>query len=750
MSRLLIPGIIDSTSAAAEPSFVAVGNFSKYDPATTNAVAILSSSGTADETFLGSLRGVNSVYDAVEQSDGKIILVGNFTTWGNNTGTGTVTVGRIIRLNTNGTIDSGFNSGTGANGTIEKILLQSDGKIIIGGGFNAYNGAGANRILRLNSDGTRDTSFTIGAGFSSGTVNDMKLQSDGKIVIVGTFTSYAGSTVNRIVRLNTNGTRDTTFVTGTGFSGTAHALAIRGDGKIIVSVSPGTVTYNGVVTNGLCRINSDGTRDTTLNGVSNSGTTTTNTILCLPDDKMILGGSFNSYNGATAYNAVKLNSDGSRDTAVEYIFTGGNVEHIQLINDKLIVVGAFLTYDNINSANYIIRLNLDGTVDTSFDIGLGFQGTKLFVVIPLANGNILVGGNIQFYKGTVTPRIANVLMDETINTLFDPGVGASSQIFSIDKSSNRLAIGGSFATFNNEGYSNFIKLKFNGDTDQLFSYPSFNNQVTSVKFQSDGKVLVGGSFSAVGGETHNHIVRLNADGTIDASFLSGTGFDDGMSSINDIYVLQNGNILVRGNFTSYDGNTLPWSGFVVLDQFGIIENSFTYPNIFNGATVSAVYITTNGDAQSIYLAGEFNIDPVGTISLIKLATNGTLENDFPMFVSTNGTITNLGVLSNGNVVLLGNFTSVSSSSSNSVASGIALVEPNGGLAMENSNSGTGFAGGFPLDIKIDQNDNMLISGSFTSYNGTTASRIIKLANGLNILNTFGNGFDGNVNKLTIL
>lgn len=750
MSRLLIPGIIDSTSAAAEPSFVAVGNFSKYDPASTNAVAILSSSGTADETFLGSLRGVNSVYDAVEQSDGKIILVGNFTTWGNNAGTGTVTVGRIIRLNANGTIDSGFNSGTGANGTIEKVLLQPDGKIIIGGGFNAYNGSGANRILRLNSDGTRDTSFTIGTGFSSGTVNGMQLQSDGKIVIVGTFTSYAGSTVNRIVRLNTNGTRDTTFVTGTGFSGAAHALAIRGDGKIIVSVSPGTVTYNGVVTNGLCRINSDGTRDTTLNGVSNSGTTTTNTILCLPDDKMILGGSFNSYNGATAYNAVKLNSDGSRDTEVEYNFSSGNVEHIQLINNKLIVVGAFLTYDNINSANYIIRLNLDGTVDTSFDIGLGFQGTKLFVAIPLANGNILVGGNIQFYKGTVTPKIANVLMDETINTLFDPGTGASSQILSIDKSSNRLAIGGTFTAFNNISSSFFTKLKFNGDRDGLFSYPNFNNQVTSVKFQSDGKVLVGGSFSAVGGETHNHIVRLNADNTIDASFLSGTGFDDGMSSINDIYVLQNGNILVCGNFTSYDGNTLPWSGFVVLDQFGIIENSFTYPNIFNGATVSAVYIATNGDAQSIYLAGEFNIDPVGTISLIKLAANGTLENDFPMFVSTNGTITNLGVLSNGNVVLLGSFTSVASLTYNSTASGIALLDPTGEISTDNQNSGTGFVGGSPLDIKIDQNDNMLISGSFTSYNGTTASRIIKLTNVLNTLNTFGNGFDGNVNKLTIL
>jgi len=96
------------------------------------------------------------------QSDGKIILGGGFTKFNG------VTVNYIVRLNSDGTVDTAFAANTGAfvgaNSNIYRIAIQSDGKILVGGGFTAFNGTVTNYILRLNSDGTRDTTFTTNAG----------------------------------------------------------------------------------------------------------------------------------------------------------------------------------------------------------------------------------------------------------------------------------------------------------------------------------------------------------------------------------------------------------------------------------------------------------------------------------------------------------------------------------------------------------------------------------------------------------
>ena len=94
-----------------------------------------------------------------------------------------------------------FNSGTGFNYPVLAIALQPDGKIVVGGQFTSYDGVTQNNITRLNTDGTRDTGFSIGTG-SSGVVNTIALQSDGKIVVGGFFLSFDNVTQNRITRLN--------------------------------------------------------------------------------------------------------------------------------------------------------------------------------------------------------------------------------------------------------------------------------------------------------------------------------------------------------------------------------------------------------------------------------------------------------------------------------------------------------------------------------------------------------------------
>jgi uncharacterized delta-60 repeat protein len=110
------------------------------------------------------------------QSDGKIIIGGSFTTYN-----GTL-INNIARLNADGTLDLTFNPGTGANDSVLGTAIQSDGKIIIGGGFTSYNGTAINRIARLNADGTIDLTFNPGTGVSNYVFEQPPYKAMGKLL----------------------------------------------------------------------------------------------------------------------------------------------------------------------------------------------------------------------------------------------------------------------------------------------------------------------------------------------------------------------------------------------------------------------------------------------------------------------------------------------------------------------------------------------------------------------------------------
>ena len=129
-------------------------------------------------------------------------------------------VGRvaIARLNADGSTDTGFNPGSGGNDWVEAVALQPDGKVLIGGSFTSFNGTPRNRIARLNANGSLDTTFNPGSGVDN-TVNRIAVQSDGKVLLVGAFTTVNGVSRNRIARLNADGSLDTSFNPGTGANG---------------------------------------------------------------------------------------------------------------------------------------------------------------------------------------------------------------------------------------------------------------------------------------------------------------------------------------------------------------------------------------------------------------------------------------------------------------------------------------------------------------------------------------------------
>lgn len=334
-------------------------------------------SGAVDTSFNTSYGFNDIVNTVVPQSDGKVLVGGNFTAYNG------VTANRIIRLNSDGTQDTTFNMGTGFDYVpssygavvVTSIVVQNDGKVLVGGNFSTYQGVSANGIVRLNSNGSRDASFDVGTGFVD-PVWDLALQSDGKVMAVGDFVSYKGVYANRIIRLNSNGSRDTTFDMGAlGFGWDANSVVVQSDGKLLVGGV--FTTYKGTSVNRIVRLNSDGNIDVTFN-IGTGFDDTVNAIALQSDGKILVGGVFNNYQGLSASKIIRLNIDGSRDSSFS-LGSGfnqyGYAEVYSLIvqSDGKIFVGGNLGYYQGLSANGIIRLNSDGSKDTSFEVGNGFE-----------------------------------------------------------------------------------------------------------------------------------------------------------------------------------------------------------------------------------------------------------------------------------------------------------------------------------------------------------------------------------------
>jgi uncharacterized delta-60 repeat protein len=334
------------------------------------------------------------------QSDGKILIGGFF-----GPGIGEKT-NRLIRLNADGTEDTAFttNLGTGFSGPVYAIAVQSDGKILVGGGFTTFGANTRGRMLRLNADGTDDTTFNnnMGGGGFNNTVFDIAIQSNDQIVVGGSFTVLGSGTRNRLVRFNSNGTVDTTFYANLGgsgstsaFNGTVFAVAIQSDQKILVGGSFSSL--GGTTRNRMVRLNTTGTVDTAFYGSLGSGAfnNTVREITVQSDQKILVGGEFTSLGGTTRNRLVRLNDGGTVDTAFYTNLGTGFVGPPNIIvvqSDAKILVGGEFTGLGANTRNYMLRLNADGTEDTTFYTNLGgLDGVVNYIALE-STGKIFVGG----------------------------------------------------------------------------------------------------------------------------------------------------------------------------------------------------------------------------------------------------------------------------------------------------------------------------------------------------------------------
>lgn len=304
--------------------------------------------GSIDETFNNGQIGVdNYAYCMALQPDGKIILGGSFQNYNG------IPCGNVIRLMPNGNLDPTFTVYSGVF-TTACIVVRPNGKIIVAGDMSSPE------LYQLNLDGSLDINFNIGGSGFDNYISCMVLLPDGRLVIGGLFSSYNGINSNCIIILNTNGTIDASFNIGSGFDDQVWSIAVQDDGKIIVTGDMGN--YQGNPCNNILRLNTDASLDTTFNAEFNASPYIA-TIQY--DGKIVVGGSFTTINGLPCGHITRLNSDGTIDPKFNTLtgFDGQVLDiKIQSYNGKYIVVGYF-QYFNGSLVNHIARLNLDGTLD---------------------------------------------------------------------------------------------------------------------------------------------------------------------------------------------------------------------------------------------------------------------------------------------------------------------------------------------------------------------------------------------------
>lgn len=412
-------------------------------------VALLSfaqNPGDLDESFLNvyAFDGTGGTIRCIaHQPDGKILIAGNITGLNNISNNG------IARLNNDGSVDSNFTIGTGTHsGSVAALILQPDGKILIGGNFTLYNGVSRKGIARLNSDGTLDTSFNIGSG-ANYLIESILLQPDGKIVVAGNFTIFNGMQHIGIARLNPDGSLDTTFNAAGGPDNSIHCLALQPNGKILVG---GLFTsFDNTDRKSIVRLNTDGSIDTSFNtGTAGSGILS---LVLQPDNKILIGGFFSDWNGVVGRNRIaRLNSNGSVDMSFN-TGTGANmiVYKLALLNNGKVLMGGQSTVYNGVTQKFLTAINSDGSIDTSYNFGTG-PSDWISSICQQPNGKILIGGRHSTYNGIYKPRITRLLGE--CNTL--PPVGDLIQTINVNTISEATiedlhVIGTNIKWYNSQG-----------------------------------------------------------------------------------------------------------------------------------------------------------------------------------------------------------------------------------------------------------------------------------------------------------
>lgn len=692
-----------------------------------------------DKTFAAAFEFEGGVNVVAAASDGGYYVGGNFGSVGG------TRHHYLAKIKADLTLDASFNSGIGFDFITDSLAVQSDNKIVVAGRFSSINGTARACVARLNTDGSLDTTFNPGSNLSDGTVvYAVAVQSDGKVIVGGYFTSPTNR--GGILRMNADGTLDTTFAVGTGFSSNPQSIAVQGDGKIVVA---GLFTsFNGTARNYIARLNANGSLDTTFNlGTGFDGNTYSVVVQGSgTNEKIVVGGEFSNFNGTAQKGICRLNTDGTLDTSLA-IGTGitegtstGRVLSVAVQSDGSILLGGLFSKINGTARLNFARIGATGALDVTFNPGgCNYQVSSVAVS---STGKIFVGGYFTSYNGTLAPGYARVSSTGAL----DPAVGngavtVEGSAIALPLSGGKMIVGGSFLLANTTARACFARLNADGSVDSTFANGTSSgvSNVNALALQSDGRIVAVGDFDRLNGMTANGIARFNADGTPATLFTPGAAFGTGTAAA--VQVQASGRLVVGGRFTSFNGVVA--NNIVSLRADGTLDAASVVGTGFDGNIIALAQQSSDGKI----LAGGYytQYNGIARKGIVRLNTDLSIDPTFDPASSTLRNVQAIAVQSDGKILIGGDTTGNTG--------GILRLLPTGALDPTFNPGGSSFT--FPRSypgveaITVQSDGKILVGGYFTTYNGTAVNNIARLnADGTldptfslpDVTDRFGNGF----------
>ena len=486
------------------------------------------------------------------------------------------------------------NASPGADGEVFGLALQPNNQTIIVGDFPSYNGVGRNCIARINTDGSLDTAFNPADGVDpfNGFIYSVALDSAGRPVIGGSFTAFNGTAQNNIARLNATGSLDTSFNPGNGADGTIWTVAVQPDNKIVIG---GDFThYNGVARNHIAQLNADGSLDTTFDPGANA-----------PDDSVYALGLVPGSISISRTNVAGITTPAEDDQIFNVGATAGrltvNYNMQQQTNRMQVSYGGVVIYDTgvaTNSGTFALNFGPGAATNLLLIMNPGgaLPGTNwnyTATAATSAGSSIYIGGNFINVGSYGFSGIAELNADGTLDTSFNPGIGSDDAVNALGVlSDGSVVIGGAFTHVNGFSYNHLAKLGADGTVDATFmpGTGGADNDVYSVTPQSNGTIYVGGEFTSFNGTHRLGFTRLYSDGTVDTSFMDTAYnqfaglpriyFSDPLGRVLACGVQSDGNVMIGGSFNLVGGGQVNRNVKDNLDLAYGIDESFADLNLW--------------------------------------------------------------------------------------------------------------------------------------------------------------------------
>ncbi|HQQ73900.1 MAG TPA: RHS repeat-associated core domain-containing protein [Pseudomonadales bacterium] len=745
LARLNTDGSIDSTFAAIPDSNVSTialdaggnvvigGDFSHVNSSSAAHIARLNpASGSLDTTFASNASTNGSVAAVAPQSSGKIVVGGDFTL------ADSASASRIARLNSDGSLDTAFAGNATVDGHVLALAIQtisSVDSILVGGSFTHVNGTSIASLARLHNDGTLDTGFTATV---NGSISTIRVQADGKILLGGAFTQANSASRSHLVRLNADGTLDTGFTVGSGFDGLVDTLAVQQlDGKILVG---GDFThYNGTAINRVARLNSDGSIDTRFYPGSGADALVT-AVVAQPfyadgssttpvSEQAVWGGDFANINDTSSPNIARFNAATNRAPAgctVLHTFVASVTQcpnYNAVLNAAPLNCGPIATSPVPEGATAVSHIEAcPGFIaDTDFVPAFSADGAVL-AMARQSDGKLVIGGDFTVINGSTTNHIARLNADGTLDSGFEGSADNSVKALVIQNigAGEQIVLGGDFLHVDGVAAGYLARLNPDGTLDT--SLPHTDGTVRTLSVQPDSSLILGGDFTQVGGIDDIALARIPAGTNVpDPEFTYlGSGF-----SVQAMAAYPDGTALMGYTYTATDDSTTPPT---VAHYYGVVRLLHGYPDTtFNipysfvevDQPVSAIVLQPDG---KILLAGAFTTVNGNTYNhLVRLHGNGIVDTSFTQGSGFDGLVSAITVQPDGQILVAGDFTHINGTAINRVArlnSSDGSIDPT--LYAGSGINGIVHALLVQADGKID------VGGSFTQVNGNSMHNMARL------------------------